>query len=331
MMRLIAATLWLGLCVTARAQDAEWNKLVEAARAEGNVVVYSALIGPPQEARMRSFEKEFGIRVDEFIGRASEVEERIRIEQTTRRYIDDIYIGTQATLTPHADDGTIQPPVEVPAARNLRSDIERDDYGVPAWIAPYGILINTNLVAPNEMASWKDLLAPKWKGRILSDDLRLVGAGQAMFEPTYKAFGRDFHEKLAGQDLVVTRENRDAERRVAQGEFPLYIPQQLPYALALKGLPVHLVIPREGAIYGPAEFALLKGAPHPNAARLLIDYLLEPDSQLAFANAGLIPVVNGVAEKANDDARPYMSMPLLGYATYAAQKQMMAIAAEIYK
>ena len=84
---------------------------------------------------------------------------------------------------------------------------------------------------------------------MLSDDLRVGGAGGAMFEATYKAFGREFHETLAKQDVQVTRNNREAERRVARGEFPVYFPQQLPYALALKGLPIKMIVPDEGVVY----------------------------------------------------------------------------------
>jgi iron(III) transport system substrate-binding protein len=319
------------LGLSARAQDADWDAVTAAARKEGSVAVYSALSGPPAIARMKAFEAKFGIRVDHFIARASEVTERIRIEQVARRYIGDIYISSPATLPGRAKDGEIQPAMRVPNAANLRDDIERDGNGVPVWYPPYGILTNANLVAPGEIAGWTDLLNPKWKGRMIGDDLRLSGAGAAMFEATWKAFGRPYHEALAKQDYTVTRNNREAERQVARGEYAVYFPQQLPYALALKGLPIRMIAPKEGWVYASAHFALLTGAPHPNAARLLTQFMLETESQLAFANAGLIPVTKGVVEKANDEARPFLQTKLLGGGTYELQEQLMAVAATIYK
>ena len=331
MRRLIAFTIALLLCATAHAQDAEWAKVIEAAKKEGSVAVYSALSGPPQVERMKAFEKQYGVRVDHFVARASEISERIRIEQTARRYIGDIYISSPTSLPLRKKAGEIQPMMNVPAMSNLRTDLERDDNGVPVWYPPYGILINTNTVRPEEFKSWKGLLDPKWKGKMLSDDLRLAGAGGAMFEATYKAFGREYHEALVKQDVQVTRNNREAERRVARGEFQIYFPQQLPYALALKGLPIKMIVPDEGVVFALAQFALLTGAPHPNAARLLTQFMLEPETQLYFGNSGLIPVIKGIAEKTNDDARPYMSSKLFGSGTYEHQERLLAIAAEIYK
>lgn len=315
----------------ARAADAEWDAVVAAAKKEGSVAVYSALSGPPAIARMKAFETAYGIRVDHFIARASEVTERVRMEHAAGRHIGDIYISSPATLPAHVKLGEIQPAMQVPAGVGLRDDIERDPDGVPVWVPPYGILVNSRLVGENEVTGWADLIDPKWKGKLIGDDLRLSGAGAAMFEATYKALGREFHEKLARQDYLVTRNNREAERQVARGEYAIYFPQQLPYALALKGLPLRMIAPREGWVYASAHFALLAGAPHPNAARLLTQFMLEPESQLAFANAGLIPVVKGVVEKASDEARPYLQAKLLGGGTYALQDKLMALAAEIYK
>ena len=313
------------------ARAAEWDDVVAAARKEGSVTVYSALIGPPAIARMKAFEAAYGIRVDQFIGRASEVSERIRMEHVARRPIGDIYISSPASLPVHAKAGEIQPTMQVPNAIHLRDDLERDKNGVPGWYPPYGILANANQVGPDELKSWKDLLNPKWKGRMIGDDLRLSGAGASMFEATYKAFGREYHEQLAKQDYLVTRNNRGAERQVARGEYAIYFPQQLPYALALKGLPVRMIAPQEGWVYASANFALLTNAPHPNAARLLTNFMLEPESQLTFANAGLIPVTKGTIEKASDEARPFLNTKLMGAGTYELQQKMMAVAAEIYK
>lgn len=331
MRRVLFAFFALFAAGPAGAADADWDSVIAAAKREGSVAVYSALSGPPVIARMKAFEAKYGIRVDHFIARASEVTERLRMEQAAKRFIGDIYISSPATLPAHAAKGEIQPAMNVPAAAELRDDIERDGNGVPVWYPPYGILSNASLVREDEVTSWTDLLNPKWKGRMTGDDLRLSGAGAAMFEATYKAFGQDYHERLAKQDYVVTRNNREAERQVARGEYAIYFPQQLPYALALKGLPLRMIAPREGWVYASAHFGLLTGAPHPNAARLLTNFMLEPDSQLSFANAGLIPVIKGIIEKASDEARPYLSVKLLGGGTYEQQEKMMALAARIYK
>ena len=146
----VAAFLLMLFAGAAHAQDAEWTKVIEAAKKEGSVAVYSALSGPPQVERMKAFEKQYGIRVDHFIARASEVTERIRVEQVAKRYNGDIYISSPTSLPTHRNAGYIQNMMSVPGASTIRADVKGDGNGVPVWFPPYGILINTNLVKPEE-------------------------------------------------------------------------------------------------------------------------------------------------------------------------------------
>ena len=109
---------------------------------------------------------------------------------------------------------------------------------------PYGILINTNLVkAADEPKSWADVADPKWKGKILADDTRAAGGGYLWYFVTYGALGEEFHHKVAANGPIFTRDQRESQRRIARGEFALYLPLTLPDSLALKGLPVKAIMP----------------------------------------------------------------------------------------
>jgi iron(III) transport system substrate-binding protein len=79
------------------------------------------------------------------------------------------------------------------------------------------------------------------------------------------------------------------------------------------------------------EFAMLKNAPHPNAARLLINHFLEEESQLLYANAWMLPVVAGIAEKANDDAKPFAGAKLMGTSSNDERPAMMELAKKLYQ
>ena len=100
--------------------------------------------------------------------------------------------------------------------------------------------------------------------------------------------GSEFHEKLAKQDIKFSREIPANERRIARGEYPLYLPVSLTSIPELKGLPVKFIAPKEGLPYIGYDLALLKNAPHPNAARLLMEYYLGRKMQQGFANLGLL-------------------------------------------
>ncbi len=75
------------------------------------------------------------------------------------------------------------------------------------------------MVKPEEMPkSWGDLANPRWKGRILSDDTRAIGGGYLYFFVTFfnQAFGEKYHQAMAQQALSFTRNQREAQRRVAR-------------------------------------------------------------------------------------------------------------------
>jgi len=95
-------------------------------------------------------------------------------------------------------------------------------------------------------------------------------------------------------------------------------------------LPVKVAIMKEGVPYVPINFAQLKNAPHPNAARVFINHFLETESQLQYANAWMTTVVKGLADKANSDAKPYVEPKLLGAVTREERAPMMELAKKIY-
>lgn len=330
----IAALLGLmAAAAPSSAQDASWQQVVDAAKKEGKVVVYNMALGAPYfTAVLKSFEAKYGISVESLDLRASELAERIRTEQAAGRYLGDLEIVTTTMIEEQVANGDyVQKLPQIPNASNLRPPFRPTEHSVPAYVQPMGILINTRLVKDDEVpTSWADLNDPKWTGKILSDDMRPLGSGNTMFAILQNTIGGDFNEKLAAQKPVFSRDMRNDARRVARGEYPIYVPQVFAFASDLKGLPVKVVIPKEGAPFAQMDFAMLKNAPHPNAARLFIQHFLDADQQLLYANAWMSPVVNGVAERANADAQPFAKAKLIGPAKLAERGAMMSLAKKLY-
>jgi ABC-type Fe3+ transport system substrate-binding protein len=331
--RLAVVALLAGAAVPASAQDASWDAVVAAAKQEGKVVVYNMALGAPYfQAVIKSFETTYGIPVESLDLRASELVERIRTEQSAGRYLGDAEMVTTTMIEEQLKNGDfIQKLPPIPNAANLRPPFKTTDFSVPAYVQPMGILINTRLVRGEDVpTSWNDLNAPKWKGKLLSDDMRPLGSGNTLFAILQKSMGADFNEKLAEQKPVFSRDMRNDARRVARGEYPIYISQVFAFASDLKGLPVKVVVPKEGAPYAQMDMAMLKGAPHPNAARLFMQHFLSVDSQALYANAWMLPVVQGAAERADPDAQPYANAKLIGPAKLSERADMMALAKKLY-
>lgn len=326
------AFVLLGLAFASGAQESDLTAAVDAAKKEGKVTFYTSALGQPfHQEVFKAFEQKYGIAVEVLDARASELRERVRTEQTSGRYLGDVVANGAATLFRQEGEGVLQPHGGLPNAARLRADFAATPVRVPYYIHGYGILINTRLVRPpDEPRSWTDLLDPKWRGKILCDDVRAIGGGQVMFHAITDALGQAFHEKLATQGLIFSRDVGNDERRVARGEYPLRIPQTFSNYLQMKGLPVKLVIPSEGAPYIRFDLAVLRNAPHPNAARLFVDHLIGEPAQIVYASGGLIPTRAGIVEKARPDVRGFAGAKLMGTTRPETQDAMLALAREIY-
>ena len=317
----------------AAAQSDDWKKVIDGARKEGKVVMYSGAVGNPMSPKIgAAFEAKYGVRFELLEARASELRERIRTEQASGRVLGDVSHNGSTTTSLQVAEGVFQPYGTLPAAGRPVAPFKADGLRVPVYVITWGLLINTEMVKPpEEPKSWQDLLAPRFKGQILADDFRALGGGAVFFMVTYQNLGREYHEKLTRQQPHMNRELRGNYRRVARGEYPIFVPFTLPDVLELKDLPVKHVIPAEGCPYVRFDGAIFKNAPHPNAARLLMDFFMGDEVQGIYASHGFRPVVAGLESKAPVEAREILKAKLLGTTDATLQDGMLKTASAIYK
>lgn len=316
------------------AQVADWDKVISTAKTEGALVLYTALVGSSStKVIAKAFEARYGIPVQVFEARASEVRERIRTEQAAGRYLGDIMFNSEnQAIILNAEEKSIVHHEPVPNAMRLDAPFKDDGLKAPVMTINYGLLLNDRLVPPGEEPkSWRDLTDPKWKGKILSDDMRAVGGGYVTFFATEEKLGKAYHEALATQGIQFTREIREAGRRIARGEMAIYMPFMLGDIQSLKGLPVRAVVLAEGAPYVLYATAMIKGAPHPNAARLYIDFAMSDEVQEIFARDGLGVVRRAVLDKVPPETRAIADVKLMGGSDPMRQNEMLDLARSIYK
>jgi len=201
---------------------ADWEATQRAAEKEAKLVIY----GPPgadqQKLYTEVFQQAFPkIRVNYTPGRISELISRIMAEQRAgMRQADLVLGGTDILLGTLKDKGLLQPirpalvlPEVLDANAWFKGKLwfaDNEDKFVAMWRAvPYtAACINTNLVKANELKSYWDLLQPKWKSKIVSQDLRIGSARNQMYTVYYrKDLGAEYLKRLYGEmDVTISRQ-----------------------------------------------------------------------------------------------------------------------------
>ena len=327
----LSAVALFAFAGAARAQaPADWTAIESAAKKEGKVVLYTSSAAEDVPLVMKKFQDRYGIETSFLRGRGSELRERLRTEHASNRQVGDV-VSSGNTLMSFEPAIFDRHPV-LPNATKLVTPFKDDGLFVPSSVALFTILVNTNLVKPeDEPKSWKDLLDPKWKGKLLVDDPRATGQGNVSFMVLAEKFGPDFLTGMARQGPVFTRDRSVSARRVAQGEYPIYFVFGPGEFAALEGLPLKIVIPQEGAPYTSNILAKIAGAPHPNAALLLINFMLGDEAQNVFADLVRISVTGKVSGKLSPMLQDIAKTRLLGEADPAKVDEMLAVFTSTFK
>ena len=146
------------------------------------------------------------------------------------------------------------------------------------------VFVNRDIVPESKFRFDKDLIDPQWKGKIVLQDPR-GGAGLGSMTVLLAVHGEQFvKEFLSKQDVVVTSDIRQQAEWVIRGRYPIGIgvlPDQLLY-LKERGLKFNVQRLREGSAglsVGFGGIQLMNRTPHPNAAKVYINWLLSQKGQ----------------------------------------------------
>ena len=261
-------------------EDVAWNKVVEAAKKEGPLVIYTfSFTGDTGTAITQAIKKRHGITVEFISGRSPAVVERLRTEYRTNQVVASLAEGAGPRMMLLKEWGFTDSLRELPVLRDKqvwRGDIllyDNDASLLVHTLAIFTIATNTNLVKPQEEPrSWLDLLEPKWKGKLLTSDpvqdmqtyqLYVMMTNQKILTP-------DYFDKLARQELLfIMGGPADTGRALARGEAHIAVPGISSAAIPViqAGGPMKLLTPKEGFAISATPFVFLKNAPQPNSAK----------------------------------------------------------------
>jgi ABC-type Fe3+ transport system substrate-binding protein len=295
------------------AWQAEWDRTVRAAEQEGQVVVsiggYGAIID--SGVFQKTYPK---IKVTSITGAGTDLTTRITAERRAGKYLLDVYNGGGNSLFQVLYVGKMLDPIKpaliLPEVLDTTKWWEgkikyadKDGQYIIVYegnvAAGAGAGYNVQLVDPREYKTYWDFLNPKLKGKIISTDIRKVrGAGIPwQFLYYHPELGPKYLRRLFGEmDVTLTADLRQAVDWLGSGKFSLVLPIQggQIYKAKKQGLPVEQFEPfhfKEGVNLSSAfgSLALMNRAPHPNAAKVFINWLLSREGQTLFQKLISVP------------------------------------------
>jgi len=294
----------LGSSVNAAADEAksgnDWWRVVEAAKKEGQLTVYIS----GYEAVLPFFEKEFPeIKLTAVTARGNQLGQRLLSERRAEKYLADVVSSganpNYQVFYPAKALAPIKAALILPeVVDQTKWYLNKHQYSDPesqyvfnyVGSATYGAVnYNSKLVDIKEFKSYWDLLNSKWKGKIEARDIREAGpgAGNTRFFYYHSDLGPPFIRKLFGEmDATLFRDFRQGSDWLATGKFSICFFCDVD-VLKQQGLPVDTFGPRVfkeggGLVQQFGTLSFVDRAPHPNAAKVFINWLLSRRGQIAL-------------------------------------------------
>ncbi|MGH7834953.1 MAG: ABC transporter substrate-binding protein [Candidatus Binatia bacterium] len=305
-----------GGSLQAAERQTEWAKIVDAGKKEGKVVLATTSDPELRNKLLPAFERRFNIAVEYNGGRAPQ--QAARIVQENRagvRYFDVFVFGGCGGLGV-LEEGALEPlrPFMVlPEVTDEKywwggaiwADNVKTNRYLYSFTANGGVAnrwYNSTLLKAEEIRSYDDLLNPKLKGKIGILDPRSPGAGQGTWAFLWRVKGEGFLQKLVQQDLFVTRNARQLGDALSKEKIAICLGCSrhavTPFIDA--GLPIEPLPAASEGDEASSGYALgvVKNPPHPNAAKVFVNWLLSKEGQELWSRS----ILNGT-RRADVDTR----------------------------
>ncbi len=294
----------------AAAAPGSWDYALAEGKKEGEVMMYTSISPEARNALSQAVMAKYGIRLDFLVGKGAELSPRILSERGAGLYLADVVNAGGTTLLQSLKPSNvfvdIQPELMLPDVLDAKAwvagkvpyiDKDRTAMGIIATTQRF-VMRNTDLVKADEITSYRDLLNPKWKGKkIVLYDPTVAGGGSSFTAILVQDWGmdaaKDFLKALVLQDPVITRDVTVQVKDTAQGKYPIAISTHVETSAQMiaAGAPLALVTVKDAVkigSMGAGGLSLPSKAPHPNARKVFVNWLLSKEGQQIFSsNVGL--------------------------------------------
>lgn len=282
---------------------------LERARKEGEVVWYTAMSTQDAESLRRAFQDRYpGITLTVLRQTGEKIRTRVLSEAQARKFSWDVVSFNLLDMRALGQEGLLA----TYRSRETQTGfppgaLDPEGRWAAIYQRQYVLAYNTRQVRPDQVPKdWSDLLAPQWQGRLALDDSDVEWYG-TMLEALGRERGQELMRGLARQNPTFRRGHTLIMSLLVAGDFPLAVVLSAEVEQAKKaGAPVDWVRTTNPVVTSASLMAISAKAPHPNAARLLADFMLSPEGQTEIQRRGRTAVRTDLATQgAAVPNRPY--------------------------
>ena len=277
---------------------ADREKILEGAKKEGRLVLYTGMETDESSLFTQEFAKKYPfIRPEIFRSSGEKVQARFMVEHRANTHLADVFQTSIVQVYQLKNSALLARYVSEEATAFADGFKDAQGFWTAFYQIPYVIGYNTRLVAPKDVpASYEDLLNPKWRGQI-----SLETEEYQWFYHLVQIMGRDkgldFMRKFAGQNLQMRKGHTLLAQLVAAGESALatVVYSNRVERMKTTGAPIDWVRFKGPTITAINAIAIPDKAPHANAARLFVDFVLSREGQTLLRGLRRIPARTDIA------------------------------------
>jgi|RhiMethySRZTD1v2_1073278.scaffolds.fasta_scaffold45886_4 iron(III) transport system substrate-binding protein len=311
MLLLLLSVFHLGFSFRSVAQDSHTQKLIDGAKKEGALVWYMSASIEDAQAILLAFNKKYPfLKTDFFRAGSARLFNRIMNEARAGKVLFDLVAVRGLETHQLVKAGLLQPYVSPESAAYPAGFKDSKGYWVDYFDSYNVIGYNTQLVAREQAPkSWEDLLDPKWKGKIALDEENFSWYG-AMTQKWGKEKTQRYMRALAKQDIQLRNGQTLIAQLMAAGEFSVaMVLAHRIEKMKEQGAPVAWVTTLDPVTVSLHPIGIAAKAPHPNAAKLFVDFILSKDGQQLLLSIERTPARPGIDTKMEAKKLQLFPMP----------------------
>lgn len=282
--------------------EMEWERVKKEGKKEGRVVMYTTWRPEARSAISGAFKSKHDIVIEFILGRGNDLAEKVLTERRAGLFYADIFIGGATTMMTILRPANVFSPMEeafiLPEVKDPKSWMDGkypflDRKGLVFHATAHdaggdAIIYNSQAIKNDEIRSWRDLLKPKFKGKINMNDPTVAGRGQQLFSVASEFLGLDFWKELARQEVDLVRDQRLQVDQLAKGKLFVSIAalNEVYNEYINAGAPIAVVQNLTDDVRylstASSNIALISNPPHPAATKTFLNWFLTKEALTIF-------------------------------------------------